>query len=219
MSALLVALLATPAGPTPIRGAETLPDDTWAAHVAGGLAFVDIEVPVVPFLPLLTADLEVGYGLHDRVDLRGRYITKLGIQHRLGPALRVRAVEAGGWSLGAEVFPSGMIQGAYEEEVDTAGDVATGFNLLTTWRGRYGAITLEGGATVEWLLYEEIEASHLDTTPYLAWIDVAVEAEYPYYDDVNLTLRVDMAIPTAPDDPFTVLGGYPRVLFGGNFVL
>ena len=39
----------------------------------------------------------------------------------------------------------------------------------------------------------------------------------PILHDVNLTLRLEASVPQAPDDPFTVLGVYPRLLVGCSF--
>lgn len=213
MSALLAAALLA----VPVRSAETLPDGVWAAHFAGGLALVDIGVPVAPIIPVLTADAEVAYGLGAWFDVRGRYSTRLGVQHTLGPELRGRITSVGGWSLAGRVFPSVTVLGAYQEGPDYAGDVATLAGLVTSWRGRHGALIAEAGVTIQWLLFEHLDETDVDATPYLAYYDLALEGEYPLHDDVNLTLRLELAVPGAPDDPFTVAGGHPRLLFGGNF--
>jgi hypothetical protein len=176
--------------------------------VLGGFALSDV-VPALPPAPLLTGDVHLAWSLGERVELRARYATHLGITHRLGPDLRVRALAAGAFWVGARLHPSFQIGGTPE---DLAGDVSTQAGLLAGW----GAITVEGGVTVQWLVFDPAGS---DDDPYLAFVDVAVEGRRVLASGTALVARLEIAIPTAPDDPFAVLGVHPRVLFGAVWAL
>jgi len=76
------------------------------------------------------------------------------------------------------------------------------------------------GATVQWLFFERVEGNtFVDDAPYLAFVDVAFGVEHATSRDTNLAVQLEVAIPTAPDDPFAVLGVYPRLTVGGSFAL
>jgi hypothetical protein len=95
--------------------------------------------------------------------------------------------------------------------------VATQGAALVTRRYDFGAVTLDAGVTIQWLLYERLaDRSHVDHDPYLLSVDLALEVEWPTSADSNLSLRLEVAVPTAPDDPFTLAGFQPRVVFGGS---
>jgi hypothetical protein len=87
---------------------------------------------------------------------------------------------------------------------------------MLTWRRTDLALSLELGVTTEWLLWEHFEGdSHVDRVPYLAYALGGLAAEWPTSRDSSLFLRLEVAIP-ASSEPFTVLGVYPRILFGGS---
>jgi hypothetical protein len=204
----------------PVQTAETVPAGRTMLHLDGGFALLRIDVPGFPVAPVLTGDLELAHGLTDWLDLRGRYTTHLGLVNRLGPELRARVVHAGGWSVAARLFPSAQLVGSEQDGIDYGGDVSTLFGLLGTHRFDDLAVTLEAGATVQWLLFEHIaDRAHVDSVPYFAFVDVALGVEWPTSDDTNLAIRLEAGIPAAPDDPFTVLGIYPRITAGGSFAL
>lgn len=205
---------------TPVRTAETVPRGVTVLHMDGGLALVRVALPSLPFFPIPSGDLEIAHGIVPGLDVRGRYTTYLGVAHRLGPELRVRALQVGVFSLGARLFPSAYVVGAAHNGVDVAGDVSTQAALLATVRGAPGALTLDAGATVQWVQFASLRGmQRVDASPYLAFVDLALEAERPISPGANLTLRLELGISLTPNDPFAFFGLYPRLLFGGNFRL
>jgi hypothetical protein len=179
-----------------------------ALHVLGGFALSDV-VPALPPAPLLTGDVALAFGLGERVELRARYATHLGITHRLGPDLRVTLARAGALRLGARLHPSALVGGT---PGSVAGDVSTQAALVAG----AGPIQLEAGVTVQWLVFDPAGS---DRDPYLAFVDVAVEGRHALASGTALVARLELAVPTAPDDPFAVLGVHPRALFGAVFAL
>ncbi|MCA9558993.1 MAG: hypothetical protein KC583_10565, partial [Myxococcales bacterium] len=106
------------------------------------------------------------------------------------------------------------------DELDAGGDLATLFGGVLTWRGAPGALSLDAGLQVQWLLYQDVAGDEvLDTTPFPAFVELALTADRPLHEDVTLSLRLEYAVPLAPDDPFTVFGGYPRLVMGGSWAL
>ena len=212
-------LLATLLLVTPVRTAETVPRGRTMLHLDGGFALVRIDVPAVPIAPVLTLDLELAHGVTDYLDLRARYTTHLGLVNRLGPEARIGLFDADGRSLAVRIFPSAQLVGTgQDDDLDLGGDVSTLFGALATQRVDETAVTLEAGVTVQWLLFENLDGrTHTDTRPYLAFVDLAVGVEWATSRDTNLAVQLEAAIPTAPDDPFTVLGVYPRLTVGGSF--
>jgi hypothetical protein len=176
-------------------------------RLLGGFAVNDV-VPALPPAPLLTGEAQLGYGLADGVELRARYATHVGLQHRFGLDLRL-GLRAGEWRLGARVEPSLRVGGTPE---DIAGDVSTQAAVVVGWRG----LSLEAGATVQWLLWDP---AGVDDEPYLAFIDLAAQAEHALASGTVLLARLELAVPRAPDDPFAVLGVYPRLLVGAAWRL
>ncbi len=205
----------------PVRTAETVPPGLAALHATAGVALIDIDVPVAPSLPLFTADLQAAWGLADGLDLRASYATYLGIVNRLGPELRGRVLRLGPVALGARVRPTVELAGAWQDEVDYGVELATDGGLLLTWRGALAALTLEAGVEVEWAVFEEVDgASYSDASPYLAFYELALDLEYPLYEDANLAARFEYALPhVAEAYPGRVWGGFPRLLLGASFAL
>jgi hypothetical protein len=205
---------------TPATSASTLPRGTRALTLAGGFTALRIDLPALPVFPVLTGDAEVAWGVGARVDLRVRYSTHLGFIHRLGPELRVTAARAGGWSFGARLHPSAQFAGSFQSGVEYGGDVATLVGLVGSYRWGSGAVTVDAGLTVDWLVYEHFtDRTTVDDRPYLASGDVGLTVEWPVREGQSLVLRAEAHVPTAPDDPSTVGGVVPRVVFGGVFWL
>jgi hypothetical protein len=204
---------------TPVQTAECIPEDQVMIHVDGGFALLRLGVPALPVLPVLTGELSVGRGIAELADLRVRYLTHLGLIHRLGPELRVRALGDGTWAVAGRLWATGQIVGTAQESLDLGGDVSTRATALATHRADFGAITAEAGVTVEWLVFEALEgrSTYVDSSPYLGFVELALGIEWPTADDGNLALRLEATVPTASDDPFTVLGVIPRLVFGGSF--
>ncbi len=200
-----------------VNTAETLPRGARAVDLEGGLLVLNILLPPLPYFPVLTGDAVVGWGLADGLDARVRYQTHAGLVHRLGPELRGRVLRAGAFSLAARLWPSAAIAGAYQDEVDLGVDLSTLFGAVATWRGAPWALSLDAGLTMQWLLYERFSGEgRLDDTPFPAFVELALSFEWPLAPDVDLTARLEHAVPLAPDDPFVIFGGYPRMLVGGS---
>ena len=213
-------LLAALCSVTPVHTAETVPPGAAMMHAAGGFTLLRIDIPGVPVVPVLTGDLEFAWGVSPGIDVRARYSTQLGLIHRLGPELRTRLWTDRTWSVAARVYPSAQIVGAAQDDIDVGGDVSTFAGLLGTYRGGDYAFTVDAGVTVQWLLFEDIDGrSFVDGDPYLAYVDVALELEWATSPTGNYALRLELGVPTAPDDPFTVVGVLPRIVFGGSFSL
>lgn len=218
---ILSSLLLIPAVAwTPAHTAEALPHGVTVLYAIGGFTPLRVDLPSLPVFPVLTGDVELAWGVGSRADLRLRYSTQLGLVHRLGPELRATGVRSEHFSLAARLHPSTQFSGAFQDGVDYGGDVATLVGCIATWRWARGAITAEAGATAQWLVYEHIGGrTHIDSASYLSSFDIALEHEWPTRAGQSLSLRLELAIPTAPDDPFTVLGVIPRAMFGGSFGL
>lgn len=203
---------------TPVHTAETIPQGKLVLHLDAGFILLGAGIPALRVAPLLSGDVELGYGLVDGLDFRVRYTTHLGWIHRLGPELRWRAVDADPVAIGARVQPSVQFVGAAQGELDYGGDVSSYTGLLATYRAGFGAITAEAGITVQWLLYEDIDGRrHTDGDPYLAYWEAALEVEWPTSAESNLSVRLEASVPRSRDDPFTVLGVIPRIVVGGSF--
>ena len=101
----------------------------------------------------------------------------------------------------------------------SAGEVATAAGLLGTWRTPLGAVTFEAGLDVEWVVFEEVAGeAFVDDTPFLAFYTFGLVYECPIYEDANLSARLEYALPHVSEAyPAQVLGGFPRLLFGGSF--
>jgi hypothetical protein len=187
-----------------------------AIVVLGGFTVLDV-LPALPPAPILTGELSLAWPLGERVTLGGRYATNLGVQHRLGPELRIAAMTLGPVSLGLRLHPSASLAGTPD---DVAGDLATLAAITAEWRRGALRLALEGGVTVEWLVYEHIGGdTRVDDAPYLASVDVAAAAAWTLASGVTLVARLELGIPQAPDDPFAVLGVYPRLLAGASWRL
>lgn len=205
---------------SPMHAAAPPPPGVTALTVLGGFTLLRVDLPVLPVLPVLTGDAELAWALGRRVTVRARYTTWLGLKHRLGPELRVAAPDVGGLTVAARLHPTAQFEGAFQEGVDYGGDVATLAGLVATWRWSRGALTAEAGVTAQWVVYEHLSGrAHVDARPYLASVDAALEYEWPTRDGQTLSVRLELDVPTAPDDPSTVGGVTPRALFGGSFGL
>ncbi|MEM9188401.1 MAG: hypothetical protein AAGF12_04465 [Myxococcota bacterium] len=216
MTALLACCLAV----TPVQTAELIPEGATVLHIDGGFALLPIGVPALEILPVLSGDLELGYGILDGLDLRGRYQVHLGVIHRLGPELRARFLHVGPLSMAARLWVSGQLGGAAQEAVEFAGDISTEPALAISLRIDDVALTLDGGITVQWVRFERFEdSSFVDRDPLFAYVNVGLSAEWAQSDQGNLYLRLEAAISTAPDDPFTIFGLQPRIVAGGSLRL
>lgn len=198
-------------------------DPPFAWEVEAGLSLVSIDLPVLPVFPALTAGLTARWRLGDAVGLGARYRTWLGYDHRLGPELDLgHAVGHSGWSVGGRVHPWVRVAGAAGERdgVALGGDVSTIGALLVTRRDRSGrtAITVEGGGTVQWLLFERIDGQgYVDDVPWYATTDAAIELAWADRWAQALAVRLEVAVPRAPHDPLTVLGVRPTLVVVGRF--
>lgn len=203
-----------------LQGATPAAKGTSSLRLAGGFSVLRVDLPGLPVIPLLRGELELAHGLTDWLDLRARYATDLGVIHRLGPELRACVVGSDRWTLGLRLYPSVQVGGTAQDEVTYAGDVSTQAGLLGSWHLALGTITAEVGSSVEWLVFEQLDGGGIvDSVPYIAFTDLALGFEWRAGETSSYGVRLELRIPTAPDDPFTVLGGYPRLLFGSSFQL
>lgn len=201
-----------------------------ALEVTGGFVLTGLAVPGLPALPVVSGDLAWHHRMASSIELGVRYRTHLGAVHRLGPELRGAFTLADGWSLGASVFASASLTGAWQDGVDAGGDVATTGMASVAWHhgmpdGMFGVpvsddwdvISLGGGLSVEWLLWEHIAGRDaLDVAPYPAYAEVAAEWRHGLHRSAWLTLRGEASIPL-DEDPYAPWGLYPRLTFGGGF--
>ncbi len=191
----------------------------WELEIRGGFTVLDI-VPGVPPIPLLTGDVRVGFSLAPGVELSGRYATTIGLVHRIGPELAVELTQDGPWAIGFRVHPSVRLSGATKDGIDIAGDVSTQGVAVVAFRRDGWALTAEAGVTVQWVLFQAIGGDTMvDADPYLAFYDMAVQGQWTSAPGTRLTVRLELSVPRAPDDPFAVWGMYPRALFGAEFDL
>lgn len=188
-----------------------------AIEARGGFVLVDLAVPVAPPIPVVSGDLSWHHRLGDAIELGARYQTHLGAVHRLGPEARAAWMVGGGWALGGRVWVSGSLTGAWQDGVDAGGDVATLAMASVAWDLGGDRLSVEGGVSVEWLLWEHIAGrSAVDAAPYLAYYEAAAEWRHGLGDDAWLSLRGEVAVPF-DEDPYAPWGLYPRVVFGGGF--
>jgi hypothetical protein len=104
--------------------------------------------------------------------------------------------------------------------VDYAGAISTDAALLATLRRPRFALTLDAGATVQWSVFQSLAGQRrIDSAPYPAYVNLALSAEVPRGPRRNLVIRLETSVSLVPDDPFAVLGMYPRILAAGNFGL
>ncbi len=209
----LIALLASP-----VRTADTLPPEARVLHLAGGLLLLNIDISTVPPLPVFAAEASAGFGLVEGLDLRATYETELGLTHRLGPELRGRLWKGGGFAVGARLAPTAEVAGAFEEGTDFATILATRGGLLSSLFTPFGAFTFDAALDLQLYIYSDIdgvESSHAGAFP--AYVDLALDWERALDEEANLFIRVEYGLPLSPDTPHTVLGGFPRLLAGGNF--
>lgn len=212
LAALLVAAPAPEAAPGEVR-----------VNLAGGFSVVDLGVDFVPGAPVLTGDALVGWAFADGWDLSGRFRTNMGLTNRLGPQLAAALAPAGEpWSVGARLWPHVTLTGsaAQGEALDVAGDFSTEAAVTSSWDFDLATISLELGLSVQWVLFERLQGQDsVDTEPFFDVVIVGLGAAWANGERGTLALGFEMRIPTAPDVPFTVLGGYPRLVFGGSFAL
>lgn len=202
----------------PLADAFTRPRGTTGWEASAGLSLVSVDIPVLPVFPVLTGGLAVERGLSDRVDLGVRYTTWLGFDHQLGPELQGSLVASDRWALGAVARPWVRVAGTVQDGVALGGDVSTLGALLVSHRGQATSFTLSAGPTVQWVLFERLGGvGYADTRPYLATVDASLELAWadPWLN--ALSTRLEIAIPTAPNDPLRVFGVRPRWVVAGHF--
>lgn len=194
------------------------PDTEQLFEAHGGFALVDLAVPGAPPIPVVSGDVSWHRRLVDGLWLGARYRTHLGAVHRLGVELDGGWPVRAGWSIGGRVFTSASVAGAWQDGLDAGGDLASTGLLTVTWGGLDGhQIGLEGGLTVEWLLWSHIaDRSTVDAAPYPAYLELALDWRWALHDTAWLTLRGEVARPVDVD-PYAPGGVYPRATFGGGF--
>ena len=71
---------------------------------------------------------------------------------------------------------------------------------------------------MQWLLFDQFDGDfHVDAVPWLASWDVSAELSWPTSWARAMAVRLEVAVPRAPDDPFTVLWVHPRLVVAGHF--
>ncbi|MBI5517799.1 MAG: hypothetical protein HY909_28770 [Deltaproteobacteria bacterium] len=204
----------------PVDTAETVPRGVTMLRLTGGVDVLRTTFPSAPVLPLPTGLAELSRGVADGCDLRLRYSTTAGLLHRAGPELRARLLGGSRYAVALRLYPSASFAGATRGEVTYGGDLSTQAMLLGTLRGPFGALTLEAGATGQWLVFERFRGvSEVTTRPYLAFLEFGLGWERPLGPEANLSVRLDLAVTLAPADPFALAGLYPRLSVGGSFRL
>lgn len=192
-----------------------------AFEARGGFVMVDLAVPVAPPLPVFTGDLSYLHRMAPWLSLGARYRTHLGAVHRLGPELSTAFALAHGFSIDARLFPSASLAGAWQDGIDAGGDIATtalvGIGWKTSDASAWHRLRLEGGATIEWLLWEHIAGRPaIDAAPHPAYAELAFDWRIGLSPTSWLALRAEAALPV-DEDPYAPWGIYPRLTFGGGF--
>jgi len=201
-----------------LQDAHTLPARSSAWSARSGFALLRIDVPSIPVVPVLTGGVAAERGLTDAVDLGIRYQTDLGYNHLLGPELQIRALKGGNWAAGFHTMAFVRIAGTTEEGLSLGGEASTLASAVVGWRGPRSGLVVGAGPNLQWLLFERLDGEgFVDALPWLASVDFSVEYAWATPWAKALSVRLEAAIPRAPDDPFRVLGAHPRVLFGGHF--
>lgn len=202
----------------PLQDASTRPAHTTGYEVQAGFSLLDIDIPGLPVFPVTTIGAAVEWGLTDHVDVGIRYTTWLGYDHRLGPELQLAVVRGDPWSVGVRAHPWARIAGAAQDGTSYGGDLSTQAAAVVTRRMTKTALTLEAGATTQWVLFEHLDGEgFVDTDPWLATIDGAVELAWADRWAKALAVRLEVGVTRAPDDPFSVLGVRPRLVVAGHF--
>jgi len=203
-----------------LQSAPTRPAGTVGWQAGAGFALLNIGVRAFPVLPLLTGELAWERGLTDRVDLGVRYTTWLGFDHRLGPELQVGGAVGRHVALGARLHPAVRIAGfaSADEGLELGGDFTTPVAALVTVSHDDVIWTLEGGFTPQFLLFERLDGGGLvDAAFFPVTVDVAVELGWRSAIASALSVRAELGVALAPDDPFGIGGVRPRLLFSGHF--
>lgn len=190
-------------------------DQAFEAH--GGFALIDLAVPGAPPIPVVSGDAAWHRRLAGPLWLGARYRTHLGAVHRLGAELDGVWPVGAGFALGGRLFASGSVAGAWQDGLDAGGDLATLGALAVAWSGLDGhVLRVEGGLTVEWLLWEHIGGrSAVDAAVYPAYGELAADWRWGW-GEAWLGVRGEVAIPLDVD-PYAPGGVYPRVSVGGGF--
>lgn len=188
-----------------------------AFEAIGGFVLIDLAVPIAPPIPVVSGDVAWHHTLLPGLTAGARYQTHLGAVHRLGPEVRGMASLGGGFAIGGRVYASASVTGSWQDGIDAGGDVATLLMASVVWHHGDESLTLEGGLTVEWLLWEHIAGRDaIDVAPYLAYAEAAGEWRHALHETAWLTLRFEAAVPI-DEDPYAPGGFYPRLLVGGGF--
>jgi len=220
LSGLLFAL-ALESALTPMRGAMTVPRGQTRLHLHGGLSIVRIDLPSLPVLPIITGGAEVAHGVTSFLDLRLWLRSDLGLVNRLGGELRVRAVQGRHYAIAARLAPSAQLAGSFKDSVDYSGDFSTEASLLVSAFYRRLTLTADAGMSVQWAMYESLQGQQRsDVTPLPRYVNLALEAEWTRKNTrQNLTARLELNASLIANDPFSIYGIFPRLLFGSSFGL
>lgn len=203
-------------GPVTLTAALVAAPDAFEAR--GGFVLVDLAVPVAPPLPVFSGEVSWHHRVLDGIEAGARYQTHLGAVNRIGPELRAMVSLGGGFALGGRVYGSASVAGAWQDGVDAGGDLSTQVMAAVAWSGAGETLFVEGGVSVEWLLWEHIAGRDAaDVAPYLAFGEAGAEWRHALHDAAWLSLRGEASVPVDVD-PYAPGGLYPRVLFGGGFV-
>lgn len=203
-----------------LQSAPTRPAGTFGWQVGAGFSLLDINVSTFRVLPVPTGEAAVEWGLTDHVDIGARYATWVGFDHRLGPELQVGGSVGKRVALGARLHPAVRIAGfaGSDEGVELGGDLTTPIAAVMTVAHGDVAWSLEGGLTPQFLLFERLDREgFVDAAFFPATVDVAVELAWKSAIASALSVRAELGVALAPDDPFGIGGVRPRLLFSGHF--
>ena len=212
---LMLALLGAPADAEP---SDAFPN---AFEAVGGFALIDLAVPVAPPLPVFSGELAWHHRLAPWLSIGARYRTHLGAVNRLGPEVEVGVGLPARFAVGATVYTSASLTGSWQDGVDAGGDLASTGLAWLMWSGQptgtHHTLRLMGGATVEWLLWAQIDGrSESDVAAHPAYAEFVAEWRRFLHGSAWLTLRADVALPLDVD-PYAPWGIYPRLTAGGGF--
>lgn len=199
-----------------VDSAYVVPASVSSFALTGGVVLTSPRDAGANVMPLPTLSARFVTGLTRSLDLRVRYDTVLGLTHRVGLEARATLWQSERWALALSAYPSAQIAVMPYHGLYTNGDVSTHASVLVSARTPSLALTLEGGATMRWVVIDYAgERTFVDPRPRVGYVDASARIEWSVGAWRTLMLGVEVSVATNTEES---LGGtYPRVFFGGTW--